>query len=187
MDHSVDGTDRDYEGYREDKVAFLNLIAQKTQPNGANESWSESNSSNNDKTHHTAQKQKQKQQPQQQQQPHHEPHQILQSIQLLADGRTVVLEQGRVKGIIEGRKFQKAFLSMWFGSNPIGTPELPQYQPQQQQQQQDEQPQQLLQQQQQQPTIAAETSPRIALEEPADEIIHRRQILNVETATAQTG
>jgi len=34
---------------------------------------------------------------------------------------TVVLDQGVQKGIIPGRDFQKAFLSLWFGSNPVAS------------------------------------------------------------------
>ena len=32
---------------------------------------------------------------------------------------TVVVDQGVQKGTIPGRDFQKAFLSLWFGSNPV--------------------------------------------------------------------
>ena len=32
---------------------------------------------------------------------------------------TVVFDQGARKGTIPGRDFQKAFLSLWFGSNPV--------------------------------------------------------------------
>jgi Chalcone isomerase-like len=32
---------------------------------------------------------------------------------------TVVFDQGAKKGIIPGRDFQKAFLSLWFGKNPV--------------------------------------------------------------------
>jgi Chalcone isomerase-like len=32
---------------------------------------------------------------------------------------TVVIDQGAPKGMIAGRNFQKAFLSLWFGSNPV--------------------------------------------------------------------
>jgi hypothetical protein len=34
---------------------------------------------------------------------------------------TVVFDQGTQKGTIPGRDFQRAFLSMWFGSNPVAT------------------------------------------------------------------
>lgn len=33
---------------------------------------------------------------------------------------TVVFDQGVPKGIVRGRNFQKAFLSLWFGSKPVG-------------------------------------------------------------------
>ena len=32
---------------------------------------------------------------------------------------TLVYDQGTLKGTIAGRDFQKAFLSLWFGSNPV--------------------------------------------------------------------
>jgi hypothetical protein len=32
---------------------------------------------------------------------------------------TLVYDQGTMKGTITGRDFQKAFLSLWFGSNPV--------------------------------------------------------------------
>lgn len=32
---------------------------------------------------------------------------------------TLIFDQGTQKGIIAGRDFQRAFLSMWFGSNPV--------------------------------------------------------------------
>jgi len=32
---------------------------------------------------------------------------------------TLVYDQGTLKGMIAGRDFQKAFLSLWFGSNPV--------------------------------------------------------------------
>lgn len=32
---------------------------------------------------------------------------------------TVVIDQGTRKGVIPGRDFQKAFLSLWFGTNPV--------------------------------------------------------------------
>jgi len=38
-------------------------------------------------------------------------------------GETRVYDQGVLKGTINGRDFQKAFLSLWFGSNPV-MPEL---------------------------------------------------------------
>ena len=34
---------------------------------------------------------------------------------------TVVFDQGTQKGVISGRDFQKSFLSLWFGSNPVAT------------------------------------------------------------------
>jgi hypothetical protein len=36
---------------------------------------------------------------------------------------TVVIDQGITKGTIPGRDFQKSFLSLWFGSNPV-SPDL---------------------------------------------------------------
>jgi len=32
---------------------------------------------------------------------------------------TVIFDQGIRKGVVPGRDFQKAFLSLWFGSNPV--------------------------------------------------------------------
>jgi hypothetical protein len=32
---------------------------------------------------------------------------------------TVIFDQGVQKGTIAGRDFQRAFLSMWFGGNPV--------------------------------------------------------------------
>jgi hypothetical protein len=32
---------------------------------------------------------------------------------------TVVFDQGIQRGTIPGRDFQKSFLSLWFGSNPV--------------------------------------------------------------------
>jgi hypothetical protein len=34
---------------------------------------------------------------------------------------TIVIDQGVKKGSIQGRDFQKAFLSLWFGSKPVAT------------------------------------------------------------------
>jgi len=34
---------------------------------------------------------------------------------------TVIMDQGVRKGTIPGRDFQKAFLSLWFGSNPVAS------------------------------------------------------------------
>jgi hypothetical protein len=34
---------------------------------------------------------------------------------------TVVVDQGITKGTIPGRDFQKSFLSLWFGTNPVST------------------------------------------------------------------
>uniref|UniRef100_A0A7S2V6S6 Chalcone isomerase domain-containing protein n=1 Tax=Entomoneis paludosa TaxID=265537 RepID=A0A7S2V6S6_9STRA len=42
----------------------------------------------------------------------------VQSVQMIGSD-TVILENGLEKGKIEGRNFQKAFLSMWFGQNPV--------------------------------------------------------------------
>lgn len=36
---------------------------------------------------------------------------------------TLVFDQGALRGRIKGRNFQKAFISMWFGSNPV-SPDL---------------------------------------------------------------
>jgi hypothetical protein len=33
--------------------------------------------------------------------------------------QTQVYDNGQLKGTILGRDFQKAFLSLWFGSNPV--------------------------------------------------------------------
>jgi hypothetical protein len=41
------------------------------------------------------------------------------SVQLLPDGRTIVVDQGTTKGIIASHDFQKAFLSMWFGKKAV--------------------------------------------------------------------
>jgi hypothetical protein len=41
------------------------------------------------------------------------------SVVLLGDGRTIIVDQGVKKGVIEGKNFQKAFLSMWFGENAV--------------------------------------------------------------------
>ena len=32
---------------------------------------------------------------------------------------TIVIDQGKTKGTIAGRNFQRAFLSLWFGKNPV--------------------------------------------------------------------
>ena len=37
----------------------------------------------------------------------------------LVGSETQVYENGKLKGTIQGRDFQKAFLSVWFGSNPV--------------------------------------------------------------------
>jgi len=42
----------------------------------------------------------------------------IQTVQFVGD-ETQVLENGSLKGTIPGRSFQKAFLSMWFGSVPV--------------------------------------------------------------------
>ncbi|MDX2080229.1 MAG: chalcone isomerase family protein [Terrimicrobiaceae bacterium] len=42
---------------------------------------------------------------------------------LFSGGTTTVSVNGQTKGTIAGTNFQQAFLSMWFGSNPV-TPEL---------------------------------------------------------------
>jgi hypothetical protein len=34
---------------------------------------------------------------------------------------TIIYDQGTLKGTIAGRDFQKAFLSLWFGSNPVAS------------------------------------------------------------------
>jgi len=46
----------------------------------------------------------------------------VQSVEISGDV-TRVFENGTLKGTIPGRNFQKAFLSLWFGSNPV-TPSL---------------------------------------------------------------
>lgn len=43
-----------------------------------------------------------------------------QSVQLVGTD-TFVYENGTLKGSVAGRDFQKAFLSLWFGSNPVAT------------------------------------------------------------------
>lgn len=42
----------------------------------------------------------------------------VQTVQFVGDA-TQILENGSLKGTIPGRAFQKAFLSMWFGSVPV--------------------------------------------------------------------
>ena len=37
----------------------------------------------------------------------------------LVGSETQVYDNGKLKGTIQGRDFQKAFLSVWFGSNPV--------------------------------------------------------------------
>ena len=41
------------------------------------------------------------------------------SVVLLQDGRTVIVDQGVMKGVIYNKQFQRAFLSMWFGTNAV--------------------------------------------------------------------
>jgi len=41
------------------------------------------------------------------------------SVVLLQDGRTVMVDQGVPKGVIHNKLFQQAFLSMWFGSKAV--------------------------------------------------------------------
>jgi hypothetical protein len=41
------------------------------------------------------------------------------SVQLLPDGRTIVIDQGIMKGVIACHDFQKSFLSMWFGKKAV--------------------------------------------------------------------
>jgi len=41
------------------------------------------------------------------------------SVVLLQDGRTVMVDQGVPKGVIYNKQFQRAFLSMWFGSKAV--------------------------------------------------------------------
>ena len=43
------------------------------------------------------------------------------TVQFLDRNTTVVIDQGTVKGVIHGHDFQKAFLSMWFGDQPVTT------------------------------------------------------------------
>ena len=45
------------------------------------------------------------------------------SVVLLQDGRTMMVDQGVMKGVIYNKQFQRAFLSMWFGTNAVA-PEL---------------------------------------------------------------
>lgn len=40
------------------------------------------------------------------------------SVQIIGDS-TMVFHQGVEKGVVSGRDFQKAFLSMWFGDRPV--------------------------------------------------------------------
>jgi hypothetical protein len=42
-----------------------------------------------------------------------------QTVQIIGD-ETVIIDQGVRKGIIRGRDFQRAFLSMWFGERAVG-------------------------------------------------------------------
>ena len=42
---------------------------------------------------------------------------------VIAGDQTKVYDAGEFKGAIQGRDFQKAFLSLWFGSSPV-SPEL---------------------------------------------------------------
>lgn len=37
----------------------------------------------------------------------------------LSGTETLIYDSGQLKGTIQGRDFQKAFLSMWFGANPV--------------------------------------------------------------------
>jgi Chalcone isomerase-like len=41
------------------------------------------------------------------------------TVQLLPNGKTVVIDQGVQKCVIDGLDFQRAFLSMWFGSKAV--------------------------------------------------------------------
>lgn len=41
------------------------------------------------------------------------------TVQLLANGTTVLIDQAVHQGVIDGRDFQKAFLSMWFGAKAV--------------------------------------------------------------------
>lgn len=45
------------------------------------------------------------------------------SVVLLQDGRTLMVDQGVMKGVIYNKQFQRAFLSMWFGTKAVA-PEL---------------------------------------------------------------
>lgn len=40
------------------------------------------------------------------------------SVQMVGED-TIVVDQGVKRGVVPGRNFQKAFLSMWFGSRPV--------------------------------------------------------------------
>jgi hypothetical protein len=42
----------------------------------------------------------------------------VESVQLVGTD-TLVYDSGILKGTISGRDFQKSFLSLWFGSNPV--------------------------------------------------------------------
>jgi len=44
----------------------------------------------------------------------------VEQVQLIGTN-TVVFDQGTQKGTIPGQDFQKSFLSLWFGSNPVAT------------------------------------------------------------------
>jgi hypothetical protein len=46
----------------------------------------------------------------------------IESVQLVGTD-TLVYDSGQLKGTIRGRDFQRAFLSLWFGSQPV-MPEL---------------------------------------------------------------
>jgi hypothetical protein len=44
----------------------------------------------------------------------------VESVELVGDD-TLVYDDGTLKGTVKGKDFQKAFLSMWFGSRPVMT------------------------------------------------------------------
>jgi hypothetical protein len=43
------------------------------------------------------------------------------TVQLLPNGKTVIIDQGVQKCVIDGLDFQRAFLSMWFGTKAVST------------------------------------------------------------------
>lgn len=41
------------------------------------------------------------------------------TVQFVGNGETLILDQGQLKGSIQGENFQRAFLSMWFGAKAV--------------------------------------------------------------------